>query len=201
MRPATIRLQESAEKKLLGFFGESTLAHTVTLADVERFFATLMQAPARRRPDEPVRLGRSGRTLLFYAQKLKSLFDYAEDHGYVTRTPLAKFKTRKRWKEDARAAADTGLALEPEELRTLIRVASEPFKVNFTPKKDRKRLKKEGRKPKLAKRSSPAHLALAITIGALSGLRRGNIVGKNAIRWGDLSLDEEGKRRKSTAVA
>jgi integrase len=194
-RDATIRLHETAEKKILAHFGEKTMASTVTLADIEAFFAGLRTAPARRRPDDPPRVGRSGRTLLFYVQKLKGLFEYAEDHGHVARSPLARFKTPKAWREDARAAAhDSSQALTVEELRTLISAAREPFKVDFTPTKLRKKLKKAGRKAKLAKRTPPPHLALAITIAALSGLRLGNIIGKNGIRWSDLDL-AEGKER------
>ena len=106
--------------------------------------------------------------------------------------PAAQFEEQssvaRDWKEAMSTKPQVGQALTHEECVKLLRAARDPFKILFT---------RKGYKPfkKPVDLTPPPYLYPSILLMLKAGLRRGNVFGENAVRWGDFlgSLDTPGK--------
>lgn len=176
-RPSTIRQCKSEKKWALGILKEDTLAHEITLADLDRLSASLS--------------AKSGRTRIMYMREVKAVFNFLKDHEHIRANPAERFRIPRDWGLAARVSAEkVGRRLTAEEARVLLEESRAKFSVNTTPKKY-----KSKENPGDTFEHEPRQaLRVLLAIAFLSGLRRANLAGPQGLRWGDCDLTEGSER-------
>ncbi len=136
---------------------------------------------------------RSGRRKLAYLGLLQKFFRWCGKMGYARLNPadqlLEEEDLVEEWRDEV-SKTHRGQALALEEQVKLLEKAREPWTIAYE--------RKKGPKPFKGKLTlePPKFLFPILLVGMKTGLRRGNLVGPNAITWGDLhDLDKPGQER------
>jgi integrase len=175
---ATLDVRESTRKEYeycvtvyKNALGEDVCVADITLTDVERAFTSW--AP------------RSGRTKMKHLAMLARFFRWAKKHSYCKLNPAEEYEAPVKWRKQVRLSKETtGKVLEIEDARTLLAACKERFIVTINGKAAIRKDTGE-----VWEKTPPGHLYLFVLLALRSGLRAGNLLGENGLRWDDVDLE------------
>ena len=189
-RARTIKNMKHDFNAIFAYLPREKLVRDVTYTDLVGI-RTAMATPVEEAiPGRRVKAGLSARYRIKISRLLKHFFRDAKKHGYCNVDPAAELEIPKALSREERAdVRDVATYLTVDQARELVRAAGEKFVYDTAPRK----FHETREEVKLPEKKPPVYLKLAIQLSLLTGLRRGNLTGDSAIRWGDVDVDEPGK--------
>ena len=165
-RPSTMRDYKGMVAQFKEALGATRLVAEITLKDVEHAFFQSWST-------------NHGRTRMKKRSFLARFFRWAINHG-IARVNLAeRLEPPRIWRKQARESLYSGKPITAEKARALLAACKAPTIVHVEYTNRASATQEYGASPVL-------HDAVALSL--MAGLRLGNVVGPNALRWSDVNL-------------
>jgi len=169
------------------YLGDGRLVLSVDYETIEDLFTNekkLATVKDRRTGHEgkPAR-ATAGGTRKKHLRWLDNFFAWAQDMNFTRQNPIEKLR-RRPWVRALHEDKHRGQALDEGQLRRLLEAARTSYEVDTTPRKFRR----AGVRYETRTYSPPDCLFIALLVSAQTGLRSGNLVGEDGLRWRDVDL-------------